>query len=130
VFTDLPYTTRVESILVADRTELLLANLQRQQEAYWQAAMQARALECRAVGLRLPGYAPEYPFWHILDAARRGIRIESVYYTDYTARYVDPSFNPCVIICSDCAAGAEVPGYKVIADYGWWSVLVPDGSGA
>jgi 4-amino-4-deoxy-L-arabinose transferase-like glycosyltransferase len=62
LLTDLPYTTRVESILVADRTELLLANLQRQQDAYWNAATLVETLGCRNVGLRLPGYAPEYPF--------------------------------------------------------------------
>jgi hypothetical protein len=125
LLTDLPHTTRVESILAADRTELLLANLQRQQDAYWDAARLVETLGCRNVGLRLPGYAPEYPFWWMLDAPESGIRVESVYHSAYTDRYVDPTFQPCVIICSDCPAGDEVPGYALLAGYGWFSVLQP-----
>jgi len=123
LITDLPYTTRVESILVMDRTELLLANLQREQDAYWNAAVLVEAMKCRQVGLRLPGYSPEYPFWWLLNAPESGIRIESAYHSAYTDRYVDPTFEPCVIICSDCATGDEIPGYSLVAGYGWFSVL-------
>lgn len=125
LLTDLPYTTRIESILEADRTELLLANLQRQQDAYWNAAMRVEASGCRALGLRLPGYSPEYPFWWMLDATESGIRIESVYHSAYTDRYVDPDFMPCMIICSDCPGGEEIPGYSKSDDFGWFFLLRP-----
>jgi hypothetical protein len=122
LLTDQPYTTRIESILVADRTELLLANLERQQDAYWNAAVQVETLGCRQVGLRLPGNA-EYPFWWLLNAPESGIRIESLYHSIYTERYVDPTFKPCAIICSDCTADDEIPGYLPVAGYGSFSVF-------
>jgi hypothetical protein len=121
-----PLNTNTESILTADRTEIMLSNYMGDvQNDYANAAEQVRTLGCTAVGLRLTQDFSEYPFWWILDAPQSGIRIESLYHSSYTDKYVERSFKPCVIICSDCGDGAEEPTYSLVARYGDLSVFRP-----
>jgi hypothetical protein len=119
-----PYTTRIESILTTDRTEVLLDNsLQRVQNDYAEAAAETFAQGCTTVGLiGVTLSLPEYPFWWILDAPQSGIRIESLSHSVYTERYVDPSFKPCLIICAGCEASASVPEYFLVRIHGPFSV--------
>ncbi len=117
-----PGMTRIGSILTADRTEVMLANIQWEQENYASAAGDALSLGCKTVGLiGMQNAQPEYPFWWILDAPQSGIRIESLSHSAYTERYVDPSFEPCVIICAGCDAGESVPEYALVGVNGAFS---------
>ena len=115
-----PYTTRIESILTTDRTEILLANdLQRVQDDYAEAAAETYTQACTTVGLiGMQDEFPEYPFWWILHAPQSGIRIESLSHSVYTEKYVDPSFEPCLIICAGCDLRAPRPGYTPVGERG------------
>jgi hypothetical protein len=121
----MPYTTRIESILTADRTEVLLDNsLQRVQNDYAEAAAETYAQGCTTVGLIGTGVnLPEYPFWWILDAPQSGLRIESLSHSVYTERYVDRDFEPCLIICTECGPGTDVPEYSLVRIHGPFTVL-------
>ena len=119
-----PQMTRIGSILTTDRTEVLLANgLQPVQNDYAEAAAETYAQRCSSVGLiGMQGSYPEYPFWWILNAPQSGIQIESLSHSAYTERYVDPSFEPCLVICAGCDAGGGMPEYALVNVHGQFSV--------
>ena len=119
-----PYTTRIESILTTDRTEGLLDNsLQRVQNDHAEAAAETYAQGCTTVGLiGMSGSLPEYPFWWILNARQSGIRMESLSHSVYTERYVDRSFEPCLIICAGCDASVSVPKYAPVGVRGPFAI--------
>jgi len=58
--------------------------------------------ECAHVGIALLGDGAEYPLWTMLGAPRQGLRIEWLVVGTPSARYADPSFEPCAVICQGC----------------------------
>ena len=63
--------------------------------------MAVRILEegCSTVGIMLTGNGAEYPFWVYLGAPRPGLEIEWIVSGTPSARYEDPGFAPCAVIC-------------------------------
>jgi hypothetical protein len=98
--------------LTADRTEVLLDNcLQRVRNDCAEAASEAHTAGCTSAGLIGMGVdLPEYPFGWILDAPQRGIWIESLSHSQLIDKYVDRSFEPCLIICAGCDLSVPTHG--------------------
>jgi len=63
---------------------------------------------CGQVGIALLGDGAEYPLWSMLGAPRQDLRIEWLVAGTPSARYADPSFQPCAVICQGCPAEDDV----------------------
>jgi hypothetical protein len=60
---------------------------------------------CSSVGVMLGGDAAEYPLWALLGAPRSDLEMEWIVGGTPSARYEDPTFEPCAVVCdSTCPA--------------------------
>jgi len=66
---------------------------------YDEAAYRIREAGCLSVGLMISGGGAEYPLWEYLGAPRPNLRIEWIVSGTPSARYADPAFQPCAILC-------------------------------
>ena len=58
---------------------------------------------CSSVGIALGGDAAEYPLWPFLGAPRPDLDVEWIVAGTPSARYANPDFVPCAVICdSSC----------------------------
>jgi hypothetical protein len=109
----------VASVLVVPRSELLFANAPYIARPYQEMTDLIQQAECGHVGLALPGQGLEYPFWSMLGAPRDDLVIEWLVGGTASARYADPSFAPCAVICEKCPANWErVRGLPEVYRYG------------
>jgi hypothetical protein len=69
------------------------------EEAYRDVASRVEQSACTSVGVMLGGDSAEYPLWPLLYAPRQSMRIEWIVAGTPSARYVDPTFQPCAVIC-------------------------------
>jgi hypothetical protein len=65
---------------------------------YRAAVARLAALPCHRVGLIISYDGWEYPLWALLKRAAPDAQIEHVGVRNYTGKYADPSFDPCVIL--------------------------------
>ena len=84
---------------------------------YGEVTHDIRDSGCNQVGLRIDSHDLEYTFWWLLKAPQSGIRIESIYYSDRLARYADPNFKPCAIICTICGGRTRLYGLDLFGSY-------------
>jgi hypothetical protein len=54
---------------------------------------------CSSVGIMLSGDGAEYPFWPLLGKPGSETRLEWIVAGTPSARYADPGFQPCAVIC-------------------------------
>jgi dolichyl-phosphate-mannose-protein mannosyltransferase len=90
------------SILQIPRLDLYFANagsLSPQQE---RVINDIRSASCTNIGLMLGGDDPEYLWWVLLGAPRRPVRLEWIVKGTPSARFADPNFEPCAVICTAC----------------------------
>jgi hypothetical protein len=108
----LPYMgyTEIGSILTVDPETILFANWKYLQKPYSRLTQAVKATDCKNIGLRLDSHDIEYAFWWLLDAPQNGRRIENHYYSDSLARYADPTFRPCAILCTICGNRTRLNG--------------------
>jgi hypothetical protein len=91
-------------------------------------AEQTRAAGCREVGIALAGGGAEYPWWVFLGAPDPGLRIEWIVSGTPSARFEDPSFSACAVVCdSSCPAEwTRVRGLPLVfEDQGYRLFLQP-----
>jgi hypothetical protein len=110
-------TTKSSSIFYADSQTLLFANAPDLSKPYMEITNDIRNSGCSQVGLRIDSHDLEYPFWWLLQAPQSGIRIESIYYSSQLARYADPTFKPCAIICTICSGRTRLNGLDLFGSY-------------
>jgi len=96
-----PGDSYVRSILVEPRTTLEFANGRYLQDPYSEIAAEISAEGCGRVGLMLGGNAAEYPLWVLLGAPRDDLRLEWIVAGTASARFEDPTFEPCAVICDE-----------------------------
>jgi hypothetical protein len=109
----------VDSVLVVPRDELLFANAPYLVRPYQEITELIRREGCRQVGVALPGQGLEYPFWALLGAPSGDLVIDWLVAGTPSARYVDPSFTPCAVICEKCPPEWErVRGLPELYRYG------------
>jgi hypothetical protein len=109
--------TRTSSVLAASPTTILFANWNYLQKPDVDLTKAIQASECKNIGLRIDSHDIEYEYWWLLGAPQNGIRIESIYYSSGLARYADPSFKPCAIICTICGDRTRLHGMDLAGTY-------------
>jgi hypothetical protein len=65
---------------------------------------------CERIGLRLDSHDKEYLYWWGLRAPNDHLRIESISTYPELEKYLDPSFDPCAVICTTCGDRTEAFG--------------------
>ena len=95
------------SILQAERIELLLGAPQEGFPGLMQLPETAQALDCYEIGIYGGGAATEYLVWAVLGAPFNQYRLGWIVAGSPSSAYIDPSFDPCLIICQDCPAEQE-----------------------
>jgi hypothetical protein len=64
--------------------------------------------QCSSVGVMISGNSPEYAIWVLLGAPRDDLDIEWIVGGTASARFEDPAFQPCAVICDrSCEPGME-----------------------
>jgi hypothetical protein len=62
---------------------------------------------CDQIGIYGSGQMSEYQIWKTLDAPRRGFTLRWLVSGTPSAVYVDPDFDPCLIVCYSCSKNLE-----------------------
>jgi hypothetical protein len=116
-----PWLTGIDQrpLLPKARTSVSVLNTPRDQLYAWPGSVGAmdevsaliRAEGCSSVGILLSGGAAEYPFWVFLGAPRSDLRIEWIVSGTPSARFEDPHFRPCAVIC-DASCPQEWTGIR------------------
>lgn len=91
--------SRVGSVLVESRQNLYFGNGPYYQDPYLNITERIMDAGCESVGLALSGGSAEYLFWVLLGAPREDLRIEWIVSGTPSARFVDPEFQACAVIC-------------------------------
>jgi len=106
-----------QSVLIEPPVRILFAGNIVLQGPYTLATSVIRKSSCRTIGLQIDSHDPEYLFWWLLDAPQSGIRLETIYPAQGLARYIDPNFKPCAILCTICRGKTRLHGLNLTADY-------------
>ncbi len=91
----------VGSVLVESRRTLAFANAPYLQDALSSVGGLIREASCSTVGIALSGSGPEYLVWEVMGAPRRELRIDWIVAGTPSARYAEPSFAPCAVVCDE-----------------------------
>ena len=91
----------VGSVLIEPRQTLHFANAAYLQDALSSVGGLIVDAGCSTVGIALSGNAPEYLVWVVMGAPRPDLRVEWIVGGTPSARYADPSFAPCAVICDE-----------------------------
>jgi hypothetical protein len=118
--------TMTSSVLAASPETILFANWSNLRKPYTSMAQTIRKTGCKEVGLRIDSHDIEYEFWWLLGAPENGTRVESIYYSEVLARYADPSFKPCAIICTICSDRTRLHGLDLSATFAQAKLFLGD----
>jgi 4-amino-4-deoxy-L-arabinose transferase-like glycosyltransferase len=121
-----PPRTRSASILTAPTIDILSNASPRLGANYEAAAQTVLASSCREVGVSLRRGDLEYILWRLLAAPQSGVRIETISPSPETARFADPDFRPCAIVCTVCAEQAAVESNPLALDLGYVRVYLAE----
>ncbi|HSB65628.1 MAG TPA: glycosyltransferase family 39 protein [Anaerolineales bacterium] len=110
-------TTKSSSIFYATTSELLFINVPQMVDPLTQSAHDLRESGCTQLGLRIDSHDAEYPIWWSLHAPHRGVRIETIYFSQLLSSVADPNFKPCAILCTICGGRNQLNGLKLFGSY-------------
>jgi hypothetical protein len=113
-----PHTMLKESIFRERPAATLFANWFHLRKPYLEVTNVVDRTDCRQLGLKIDSSHLEYPYWWLLDAPQSGMRIETVDPPPHLARYADPTFDPCAVICSICDERSSFPGLVDVGEFG------------
>jgi hypothetical protein len=119
--------TSTDSIFRTPASELLFANWIERRDPSIAAAQAVEATGCKQVGLRLDSHDWEYSFWWLLRAPQSGVHIEVLNPAPYLERYADPSFRPCVVVCTICGSRPQAYGLHLMVAFSDVRVYAGDG---
>ncbi len=109
----------VDSVLVVPRRELIFANAPYLARPYGEMVTDVQQAGCRKVAVVLPGGGLEYPLWYLLGAPRDDLVVEWLVGGTASARYTDPDFTPCAVVCQKCPESwSTVRGLPQVYHYG------------
>ena len=97
----------VGSVLTEPRSRLLFANGLYLLEPARDVVIRIKQADCNNVGLLLAGNGVEYPFWTMLNAPRKDLRMEWIVKDTPSEKLADKDFNPCAVICENCMLDDE-----------------------
>lgn len=90
------------SILERSREEVLMVNSPEILPGYLSITQAVQRTGCRQIGLKMDSSDPEYPFWAFLSPSGKEANIQHLDASSTLMVYIDPLFEPCVIICTYC----------------------------
>ena len=121
----LPGRAYVGSILREPRERLYFANGTYLMGPVTEISGAVRRAGCGQVGLMLGGNSPEYLFWVSLGAPE-AVRLEWIVAGTPSARFADPAFQPCAIVCERCPEDwSELRGLKRTLYRGGFALFQP-----
>jgi hypothetical protein len=113
-----PWPTRTGSVFVVNERALMYNSIPKYREPYGELTKLLRQSECREVGLRLDSHDLEYVVWWELEAPQSGFELKAVDSVDRLRRYLDETFQPCVILCTTCGGRLELDGLSRSGEFG------------
>jgi 4-amino-4-deoxy-L-arabinose transferase-like glycosyltransferase len=113
-----PWPTRVESVFVAPKDELLFAINPGSEEGLDSISEQIQSAGCTEVGLSYSRNNLEYQIWYLLGAPQSGVTIRNLVSLPAFAPGLDESFNPCAVVCTACDALPDEYLLPLSFDYG------------
>jgi hypothetical protein len=113
-----PWPTRIRSVFVENPDRILFAQSPGFRDEYEYVASQVRDSSCRRIGLVTDSRDLEYTVWRLLAAPQNGMRLEHLSATPQTQKYLDPDFDPCAVICTDCGKLPKGLDLPLAADFG------------
>jgi len=119
-----PWITRTDSVFVAGNEQLIFAMKSGEEDEYQAITSAIESSDCIQIGLMLDSHDYEYLFWYLLKAPESGIEIRSVTASSESARYLDPDYSPCAVICTQCEGVSGVSGLKLREDYGYLKLFM------
>jgi hypothetical protein len=118
-----------ESILIAPRSKTRFNNSPEVMNDYISVVVTARDLKCQTIGLSLDSSTPEYLIWAFLSPSGQNLKqVENLLVLPETARYADPEFHPCAVICNICGTAKDM-GYDKKLDRGSLQLYVQPAQG-
>jgi hypothetical protein len=113
-----PWPTRIRSVFAEDVNTILFAQSPEIRDEYEYVATRVQGEGCRRVGLVTTRDDLEYTFWRLLGAPDSQVVIEHLRASPQTQRYLDPTFSPCAVICTDCAGLPATLELPLASDFG------------
>lgn len=110
--------TAIVSVLRAEPVDILFANWLPVRDDFIAASQAVKATGCTQIGLRIDSHDLEYPLWWLLGAPQNGLRMEHLDPVPHLARYADPSFKPCAVLCTICGGRELEHGLERQAVFG------------
>ena len=110
--------TAIVSVFEASEENILFANWLPLRDDFVGAVDAVQATGCRQIGMQIDSHDLEYPFWLLLRAPQSGMRLEHIDPPSHLARYVDPAFRPCAILCMVCGGRARLHGLERSGTFG------------
>ena len=114
----LPGKTEWPSVVIAPREQMYFASIPGAYEPMKNVATQILDAGCMSVGMAISGAGAEYPYWILLGAPRDDLRIEWIVAGTPSARYSDPDFQPCAVICDTCDDEQTFRGLPIFTQFG------------
>jgi len=91
------------SVVTSPRDSMYFTTGRALENPYRQIVDRIENAHCTSVGIALGGDAAEYPLWPFLGAPRPDLDVEWIVAGTPSARYANPDFVPCAVICdSSC----------------------------
>jgi 4-amino-4-deoxy-L-arabinose transferase-like glycosyltransferase len=100
--------TMTSSIFLEESQVILFANWMGLRADYVEVAKAQLATSCYQVGLQIDSHDLEYLIWWLLQAPESGYRLEATSTLSRLDSYLDPSFEPCAVICTICDDMASI----------------------
>jgi len=105
------------SILSTKRMVLLLGSDQQGFPGLFQLPELVNQTNCKSIGIYGGGITTEYQIWAVLNTPREDIRLEWIVAGNPSAAYIDPFFEPCLIVCHLCPDNqVEIKGLSRVID--------------
>ena len=119
-----PWPTRIESVFSAEPSEILFAQIPGFRDEYEAIAQSIQDAGCKRVALSTAERDFEYTFWWLLDAPQSGIQFQHERTTPSSAKYIDPGFGACALICTECELKGDYFDSWDTVDYGHVSLFL------
>lgn len=113
-----PWPTRVDSVFVASKDDLLFAINPGDEQGLVEISERIKTAGCEAVGLSYLRNNLEYQIWYLLGAPQSGIFIRHLDTVPAFDSRRDLSFEPCAVICTGCEALPDYANLTFALEFG------------
>jgi hypothetical protein len=100
--------TLVDSVMTESSVRLLFANGLYLEEPTRDLAVKIEEAACKEIGVMFAGNGVEYPLWSLLNSPRQDLMIEWIVRGTFSATYSLEGFEPCAVVCENCAFLGDV----------------------